>query len=241
MTHSTIPRVLRGLALIPLALACSSSPTGPGYDPDIPTQWAASVTNPLFPLTPGTVLEYSSDTPDGFETITVEVLTAGRMVNGVAAVAVHDQVFLDGELIENTYDWYAQDLDGNVWYLGEDTQELEGGVVVGTSGSWEWNVDGALPGIYVWADPAAHIGEEYRQEYYADEAEDWAVVVAVNETITVPFGTLTGCLRTEDWNGLEGRADTAEYKYYCPGVGISLEVSVADPTLRLELEDRIDP
>jgi len=224
-----------------LALACAESPTAPAYDPEIPSQWSASITHPLFPLTPGTSWEYSEATPEGLETITVEVLSVARKVNGVDVVTVHDQVFLDGELIEDTFDWYAQDVDGNVWYLGEDTEELENGVVVGTDGSWEWNVDGALPGIYVWADPAGHVGEEYRQEYYEGEAEDWAVVVAVDETVTVPLGTFTGCLQTEDWNGLEGRAQTAQYKYYCPGVGVALEVSVDDPTARTELTDKVDP
>jgi hypothetical protein len=240
MRRATLTRPCSTLALPLILVACSSSPTSP-YEPDLPSAWASSITNPLFPLTPGTRWEYREDTPDGLETITVEVLASARTVNGVDVVTVHDQVFLDGELVENTFDWYAQDVDGNVWYLGEDTEELEGGVVVSTDGSWEWNVDGALPGIYVWGDPSAHMGEEYRQEYYEGEAEDWAVVVALDEAVTVPFGTFTGCLKTEDWNALEGRVQTAQHKYYCPGVGVALEVLVADPSARTELTVKVGP
>jgi len=232
------PRIVACLTLSAAAGACGDDPVAPIYEPELPTTWAAAITNPYFPLTPGTVWEYTGESTDGTETITVEVLTQPRVVNGVTAVAVHDEVFLDGELIEDTYDWYAQDSDGNVWYLGEDTEELENGTVVSTDGSWEWNVDGALPGIYMWADPSAHVGEEYRQEFYEDEAEDWAKVVSVSETVIVPFGTFTGCVATEDWNGLEGRSQTLEKKYYCPGVGVALEEGISDPSVLVELEER---
>ena len=217
--------------------ACSSS-TGPSYNPDIPASWAAAVTNPYFPLPPGTVWRYRSDTPDGLETTVTEVLSTTRTVNGVVATAVHDQVLLDGELIEDTEDWYAQDPDGNVWYLGEDTREYEDGQVVSTAGSWEWGVGGALPGIIMWADPAAHLGEEYRQEFARGEAEDFGKVVALDQSVTVPHGGFTGCLKTEDWNGLEPAA--REYKYYCPEVGTVLETNLQGGE-RVELTDITGP
>jgi hypothetical protein len=216
------------LTMILTLHACSDGngddgPDGPDYDPVLPTSWAAAVTNSYFPLAPGTVWEYASDTVDGLETTRVEVLGTTRTVNGVTATVVRDRVFLDGELIEDTDDWYAQDAAGNVWYLGEATKDYEDGVLVGTEGSWEWGVDGALPGIIMWADPAAHAGEEYRQEFYEGEAEDWAEVEAVNESVTVPYGTATAVLRTHEWNGLESGSD--ERKYYGPGVGLVLEVA----------------
>jgi hypothetical protein len=236
------PMRARDLRLATFVLAfsvatCGESPVDP-YEPDLPTSWATSVTNPFFPLEPGTMWEYTSETDEGTETIVVEVLSETRVVNGVTAAVVHDQVVLEGDLVENTYDWYAQDAEGNVWYLGEDTEELENGVVVSTDGSWEWNVDGALPGIYMWADPSAHVGDEYRQEYYEGEAEDWGKIMRVNEPATVPFGTFQGCVVTEDWNALEGRSETLENKYYCPGVGTVLEHSASDATARVELIDR---
>lgn len=138
--------------------------------------------------------------------------------------SARDKVYLAGSLIEETLDWYAQDGAGNVWYLGEDSKEIENGQVVSTEGSWEWGKEGALPGIIMWADPGAHIGENYRQEFFRGEAEDWAKVLAVGQTVNVPYGNLTGCIKTEDWNGLESGG--RENKYYCPGVGLALEVKV---------------
>ena len=222
------------IALLP-TIGCDSNPTGPEYNPELPTAWAAAVTNPLFPLTPGTTLTYEGETGEGLETTVVEVLSGTRTINGVAATIVRDRVYLDGELIEDTFDWFAQDADGNVWYLGEDTKEYENGAVVSTEGSWEWGIDGALPGIYMWADPAAHVGEEYRQEFAEGEAEDWAKVLAVGEAVTVPFGSFTNCIKTEDWNGLESGGH--EFKYYCPGIGLALETPVSGSE-RIELTER---
>lgn len=203
-----------------LAAACGDDgPTSPPYDPVLPTSWAAAVDNPYFPLVPGTTFEYSG----GGETNTVAVLDSTLVVNGVTARVVHDEVFEGGILTEDTYDYYAQDSAGNVWYVGEDSRELEGGTVVSTEGSWEWGVEGALPGILMWADPAAHVGESYRQEYFRGEAEDWAKVLASGVAVSVPYGDFTGCVRTEDWNGLESGGH--ERKYYCPGVGLVKETN----------------
>jgi len=104
---------------------------------------------------------------------------------------------------------------------------------VSTAGSWETGVDNAKPGIIMWADPGAHIGESYRQEYYRGEAEDWARVLSVNEAVDVPYGRMTGCTRTEDWNALE--RDVVEQKYYCPAVGMALEVLVRGGNERVQL------
>jgi hypothetical protein len=232
----SLPRIfLAGFALVVLSGCDSSSPSAPLYDPGIPTSWAAAVTNPFFPLLPGARWEYEGETGDGTETIIVEVLANVRVVNGVVATTVHDQVFLDGSLIENTFDWYAQDSDGNVWYLGEDSEEVENGVVLNKAGSWEWGVDGALPGIYMWADPWSHIGEEYRQEYYRSQAEDWAKVLSVTAPVNVPYGQLQNCVQTEDWNALVGRPQSLEHKFYCAGIGITLEYAVDEPGERIEL------
>ena len=138
-----------------------------------------------------------------------------KIVLGVNTVEVWDRVWLDGELIEETLDWYAQDKSGNVWYFGEDSKEYESGKVISTKGSWEAGVDGAKPGIIMHAEPK--IGQSYRQEYYKGIAEDMAQVVGVNETINVPFGTFDNCIKTKDWNSLV--SGTVEYKYYCPQVG----------------------
>jgi hypothetical protein len=209
-----------------LAVACNNSaaPFSPPYEPTLPTSWAAAVTNPYFPLTPATTWQYMEQVASGGENITVEVLADKRIVNGVAATAVRDRVFVNGQLTEDTFDWFAQDSEGNVWYVGESTKEYENGVVVSTEGSWEWGVDGALPGIQMWANPAAKMGTEYRQEYYKGQAEDWGKVLSVGEAITVPFGSMTSCITIEEWAGLE--SGSHETKTYCPQVGLVREGSL---------------
>lgn len=202
---------------------CKEDPFSPPYDLTVPTSWANAVTNTFFPLVPGTVWEYTGQTDEGVERIVVEVLSQRRTVNGVSATVVRDRVYINNALVEDTDDWFAQDATGNVWYLGEDSKEIRNGQVVSTSGSWEWGKDGAMPGIIMWADPSAHIQESYRQEYYRGEAEDWGKVIAVGRTVTVPHGTLTGCVQTEDWNGLD--PEERENKFYCPNVGVALETA----------------
>ena len=110
------------------------------------------------------------------------------MIEGITATVVRDTVYVDGELAEDTYDWYAQDKDGNVWYLGEDTHEYEDGEAVNAKGAWEYGKDGALPGIVMLADP--EVGDAYRQEYYEGEAEDMGEVLEVGVTTEIALGLL---------------------------------------------------
>jgi hypothetical protein len=130
-------------------------------------------------------------------------------------VVVDDRAWEGGQLIEKTYDWFAQDKEGNVWYFGEDTKEYEDGKVVSTKGSWEAGVDGAKPGIIMPADPK--VGQSYRQEYYPGEAEDMARVLSLNDTVTVPYGSFDHVLETKEWTPLE--PGFYEKKYYVGGVG----------------------
>lgn len=197
-----------------------------GYEPHNPAinpaNFTTDIDNPYFPLKPGTVWTYEGETEDGLESIAVEVTDQTREVAEVTCVVVRDTVRLDGEVLEDTYDWYAQDNNGNVWYMGEDTKEYEDGVVVSTEGSWEAGVDGAMPGIVMEAKPK--IGDSYRQEYYRGEAEDLAGVISLNESVEVPLGSYENCLKTREWTPIE--PDVLEYKYYAPGVGMVMEVDV---------------
>jgi len=210
-----------------------TDPPEPAFDPALFDAQSASVTNPWFPLVPGTTLTYEGETEEGMETIVMEVTHDTRVILGVACVVVQDRAYVDGELVEETWDWYAQDVDGNVWYLGEDTTEYEDGVPVGTAGSWEAGVDGAVAGILFKADPK--VGDSYQQEYYAGEAEDMAEVVALDVTVTLTDGTVhTGCAKTREWTPLE--PDVEEFKYYAAGVGLVLE-SQTDGSEPVELVD----
>jgi hypothetical protein len=93
----------------------------------------------------------------------------------------------------------------------------------------------------MWGNPGAHIGERYRQEFYEGEAEDWGRVLTVNEAVTVPAGSFTGCVKTEDWNGIEGRSNSLEHKYYCSGRGTVLEHPADEPSERVELTQLTPP
>jgi hypothetical protein len=226
---------LAALALFAMASGCGDGPTQPEYDPQLdPADFVEAVTNPYFPLIPGTTWHFEGATAEGTETIVTEVLSGTKVILGITATIVHDRVFLDGELIEDTFDWYAQQNTGDVWYLGEDSKEIEDGEVVSTAGSWEAGVDGAKPGIIMWGDPAAHLNEEYKQEYYQGVAEDVATVIGLDEDVDVPYGSFTGCLRTEDRNPLEQGA--VEHKFYCSGIGLTLE-GPSDGSERFELTE----
>jgi hypothetical protein len=188
-----------------------------------PADFIAEIDNPYWPMKPGNRWVYNETDAEGNE-IQVEVTVTNDKKNilGISAAVVHDVVTQDGSVKEDTLDWYAQDGDGNIWYLGEDTKEYESGVVVSTEGSWEAGVDGAQAGIVVPANP--EVGMTYRQEYYAGEAEDRAKVLSLDEQVEVPYGAFDGCLQTEDSTPLD--PDVLEHKYYCRDVGSALVVDV---------------
>jgi hypothetical protein len=197
-----------------------------------PADFVAEIDNPYWPMQPGSRWVYSEADAEGNEMrVEVTVTDDTREILGISATVVHDVVSQDGEVIEDTFDWYAQDVDGNIWYLGEDTKEYENGVVVSTEGSWEAGVDGALAGILVPGTP--EVGLAYRQEYYAGEAEDNGEVLSLDERVEVPYGTFDGCLQTEDTTALD--PEVLENKYYCQGVGPVLAVDLAAGGAREEL------
>lgn len=178
--------------------------------------------NPYLPLVPGTTRTYEGDTEDGLETIVVEVTDETREILDVECIVVRDTVWIDGELVEDTRDWFAQDADGNVWYFGEIAVNYEDGEISDVEGSWEAGEDGAKPGIVMMANP--QVGDIYRQEFLLGEAEDGGEVIALGQSVSVPYGDFTNCLQTADFSPLE--PDAFEYKYYEPGVGLVLEVDV---------------
>jgi len=241
MKRICLARTALQVAFAVVVAACSSCDSGGGNtfelkSPPVPdaikaSDFVSGISNPLWPVPVGMKWSYRSETADGVEETTVEVLPGTRTVEGVSAVVLHDSVTLDGALIEDTYDWYAQDKSGNVWYVGEDSKEYRNGVVVSTAGSWESGVNGARAGIYMYASPK--VGDFYYQEYYPGEAEDVGEVIAVNQTVTVPAGTYSGCAKIQETTPLE--PDVLEHKYVCPGVGLVLTLDVAGGNVRDEL------
>jgi hypothetical protein len=187
-----------------------------------PADFTADVTHPWFPLEPGTRWTYRETTEDGevVQVVVTATPVTRTIANGVTARVVRDTVTLDGEIIEDTLDWYAQDDDGTVWYLGEDTAEFEDGEITTREGSFEAGVDGAQAGVIMPASP--EVGMAYRQEYYQGEAEDNGEVLALGRQATVPAGEYDDLVKTADTTALE--PDVLEHKYYALGVGVVLTI-----------------
>ena len=225
------------LALVVASLAgCGNSsdnsdecpPPDLTYNPTInPADFVFGIDNPLFPLVPGTQYIYQSTEERSEVTVTNDT----KLILGVTTIVVHDVVSAGGVITEDTYDWYAQDTAGNVWYFGEDAKQYEGGKLVGTEGSWEAGVNGAKPGIVMHGTQPA-IGSAYRQEYAACVAEDMAEVVSLSASVTVSYGHFDNCLQTNEFSPLE--PDANEDKYYAPGVGMVLVVDL-NTGVRMEL------
>jgi hypothetical protein len=189
--------------------------------------FSSRVTNPWFPLAPGTTFVYAG-VKDGKHLRDVfAVTTDTRVIAGVPCVVVDDRSYLDGHLSEKTSDYYSQDAAGDVWYFGEDTEELDAaGSVTSREGTWHAGENGATPGIFMSADPTA--GESHRQELYRGHAEDQYRVVSLSSSISVPYGSFQGAVLTKEWTALE--PGVLDHKFYSKDVGEVAEISVSGPT-----------
>jgi hypothetical protein len=201
-----------------------------------PAEFTTDIDNPWWPMRPGTTWIYRETDAEGNEQrVVVTVTGETRRVMGIEARVVHDIVTENGETVEDTYDWYAQDQDGNVWYLGEDTKEYEGGEVVSTEGSWEAGVGGAQAGIAMPGEP--EVGLKYRQEHDAGEAEDAAQVLSLDERAEAPAGSWEGVLMTKDFTPLH--PEILEYKFYAQGIGPVVVLGVSGGIGREELVEHV--
>ncbi|MGZ5311089.1 MAG: hypothetical protein ACXWZK_05080 [Solirubrobacterales bacterium] len=195
----------------------STLPTGSEPADLDPAELTTEITNPYWPMTPGSRWVYREEDPEGDKRVVVTVNDQTKqLANGVEARVVRDVVTQNGRPLEVTDDWYAQDADGNVWYLGEDTAEYEDGKVVSREGSFEAGVDGAEAGVIMPADPQP--GMEFRQEFLEGEAEDYATVLGEATRVVVAAGKYDSVLQTEDVNPL-GDPLQVENKFYAEGVG----------------------
>jgi hypothetical protein len=183
-----------------------------------PADFTSSVDNPWFPLRPGTTFTYRG-TKDGKPAIRVFAVTnETKVIDGVTCVVVEDRLSLAGRPAERLQGYYAQDRDGDVWYFGEDAEELDakGGVI--KSEGWQAGSDGALPSFFMEAAPA--VGHAFAHDYTKDHFQ----VVSLSEVATVPYGSFTAVLMTEEWNQLED--DAVAHKYYARGIGEVRDVAV---------------
>jgi hypothetical protein len=188
-----------------------------------PADFTTKIDNRYFPMTPGTRWVYREMGENGRpqrDVVTVLHRTK-KVAAGVRARVVHDVATQGGRIVEETFDWYAQDSDGTVWYLGEDTTEHGDAGATTREGSWEAGVRGAQAGVIMPARPRP--GLRYRQEYYKGHAEDRAEIASLHGRAKVPFGRFNDVLVTRDTNAL--KPGSFEHKYYAPGIGPVLGVS----------------
>jgi hypothetical protein len=235
------PATLAGLALALVAPASSAAATSSSSCPDPPAvdpanfPDGANVTNPYFPLKPGKTYIYKGkeDGESSEDDFAVTNKTKTFKIGGgsVTARVVHDQVLIKGKLTEDTFDWFAQDNQGTVWYFGEDTKELDNGQVVSTEGSWQAGVKGANAGIFMPAHP--QVGQVYKQEDANNVAEDCAEILSTTASVKVPYGSFTNAVQTKEFSLLE--PGVVDNKWYATGVGEVREATVQGGSDTLEL------
>src|SRR5882724_5896204 len=219
---------LSAMALVGLLASAAWNPSrgaqSTDYHPVLdPANFVTTIDNPYFPLPIGRTLVYQGvkDGQSQIDTVTVTART--KVILGITATEVSDVSTHDGALLEKTFDWYAQDKQGNVWYLGEDTTAFLPHGKTDTTGSWLAGVRGAEPGIIMEANP--QIPDAYRQEFLAGVAEDTAWVVERGGTVTAPYGKLRNTLKTLEATRIE--PGSYDLKVYAPGIGIVLEQSLS--------------
>jgi hypothetical protein len=230
-THNMKATSSLSTPLLALTLAAGTVATAVAANIN-PKDFSTTIDNPFFPLVPNTTFVYVGTKDGSPERDEFQVTDRTKVILGVRCREVRDRGYINGVLAEDTLDWFAQDKNGNVFYFGEDTKELdENGNVISTEGSWQAGVNGALPGIVMEANP--HVGDTYQQEFAAPVAEDMATVLALNKTVNVPFGSFSNCLETEEFSPLEPGA--IEHKFYARGVGFVQSVALRGGRERLEL------
>ncbi len=204
----------------PAPSASTLAPTHANYSPSVdPANFGSVIDNRYWPLKPGTGYHYEGVRGTTPQTDDEIVTDRTKRILGIAATVVRDTVSEHGSPVERTLDYYAQDKQGNVWYLGEDSFEKQHGRMVKASDSWLSGVNGGQPGIIMPGNPQP--GDQYRQEYYPPgEALDEAHVLSTDGHVKVPYGSYRHVLVTSEFSPLEPQT---EQKYYVPGLGEAAE------------------
>ena len=218
-------RASAALLLAALAAGCGSSSSHP-------SSFSPNVTNAWFPLRMGSVYRYRGVKDGEPSREVLKVTHRTRTIDDARCVVISDLLYLRGKLEERTRDYYTQDADGNVWYFGEDTAELDAnGKVKTREGTWHAGVDGAKPGIFMYAHP--RVGQSAKQEDLSGRAEDHFQVLRRRASVTVPFKTFDSALLTKEWTPVE--PGVLDHKYYARGIGTVLEQTVKGGNERNEL------
>jgi hypothetical protein len=230
-TTTTSPPALGGPSSQSTAASASPAASSSPYAID-PANFVSTIDNPYLPFITGTTFFYEGTVEGEKQQDKVVVTNRAKTILGVPCVVVEDTVSGGGHVIETTEDYYAQDKQGNVWYLGEDTKELdEHGNVTSTEGTWEGGVDGAQPGIVMPGHP--EVPASFRQEFLRGHAEDMFWIVSLSQRVSVPLGSFTDVILTLEWTPLE--PNVIDRKYYAAGVGLVAELSASGPKETAEL------
>jgi hypothetical protein len=236
-THITL-LLLTALAVVVVAAALGATPHNPApvttpYNPSIdPADFGGPIDNPYLPLRPGTTFRYRGVGDDGKtrELNVVRVTRHKKRIMGIDAVVVLDKVYAGGRPEERTFDWYAQDKHGNVWYMGEDSYDFEHGHFVRNDGSWTAGVGNGKPGVIMLAHPRR--GDRYRQEYSPGHAVDQAKVLGKGGTVHTPYRTFSQTLLIREYSPIDKQF---EKKWYARGVGVIQEDAITKSKEHSEL------
>jgi hypothetical protein len=224
-----------GLMHAPVAMASTTETCDPPQPPPLPPpqHFVSQVTNPYFPLVPGTTYFYFGNEGTDRVVDTVTVTHGTKVILGVTATVVVDVVVVNGQPSERTQDWYAQDDQGNVWYLGEAAFDFEHGHWVLADDSWQAGKDGAQAGYIMEAKP--QVGDAYTQEDFVGHAQDMAQVLSTDAVVHVPYGTFHDALFSKECTPLE--PGVVDIKYYALGYGEVSEATARGGSAQLQLVD----
>lgn len=228
-------------AMIPLAIAEGTATPVPAATTPMPSLTSVNlanfsdptnITNQYSPMKSGTRFIYKGYVKGHDVEDVIKITDQTKVILGITTVVVRDTEKVNGKLTEDTFDWYAQDNYGNVWYFGEYSTQYKNDKVIGHEGSWEAGVNGALPGIVMEGNP--QVGDIYNQEFAPGVAEDMAQVLSLSKSLHVPFGRFDGnVLLTKEFSPLE--PGVVEHKYYAPGVGLLKAVDVTGGREQIQL------
>jgi hypothetical protein len=236
--HSRLLPSLLGLAVagtVVAVLVLTVFKKSGGYNPHIiPQDFVAGFSNPYFPHQVGQVLNYAVSEGGSSSVMSVTSTPNTKMIMGVLCLGVHDQgrgITFVGQT-EDTWHWYAQDRDGNVWYFSRETKKYDYEVMT-ENWSWQAGDKGAKPGMAMVGRPQDYLNKEFQLDYVPGLSMTRALVVSVNETVTVPCGTFSGCIKIKFHSELETGKEA--YEYFAPGVGLVLSESLPAGSRRQEL------
>ncbi|MCC7549834.1 MAG: PEP-CTERM sorting domain-containing protein [Burkholderiales bacterium] len=224
-TSARIVSPLAGLCALFVVSALQAAPVLPDFSAAVFLPGEA-IDHPYFPLIDTSTKVYLGQTEEDGEVVIkrseLTTLGPGPVILGVQVTTSRDRAFENGLLIEDTFDYFAQDTTGNVWYMGEDVTNYvyddEGNLIdTNSSSSWRAGVNGALPGFIMPAN--LDVGFNYYQEFAGqDQALDQGTVFGILSELTIGLMTYHDVLRVIETTELD--PDVREAKYYAPGIGL---------------------